>query len=147
MRCLSESSSSSTPSTSGSLSGPEIGRIGEEAAAQYLTKNGFQILYRNWSCKSGELDIICRDTRGREELVFVEVKARIESGCSYRHLFDNIHRGKQRKLLMLCEIFLRGIGRRYRRSPRRIDVIGVTVSSAGVPVDLKHLRAAVGYSD
>jgi len=53
-----------------------LGRAGELAAAKYLRKNGFKVLYRNFRQPGGgELDIVCRD-RETDELVFVEVKTR-----------------------------------------------------------------------
>lgn len=51
----------------------ELGRKGEEAAARFLYKRGYDILERNWSCFAGEADIIARDGA---TLVFVEVKTR-----------------------------------------------------------------------
>ena len=51
----------------------ELGRRGEEAAARFLEKRGFEILERNWTCSAGEADIIARDD---DVLVFVEVKTR-----------------------------------------------------------------------
>lgn len=51
----------------------ELGRRGEEAAARYLERRGFEILERNWTCPAGEADIIAQD---ENTLVFVEVKTR-----------------------------------------------------------------------
>lgn len=51
------------------LSGSE----GESFAADYLIKNGYRILERNFRTPLGEIDIIARDG---ETLVFIEVKAR-----------------------------------------------------------------------
>ena len=39
----------------------EIGVAGEDLAARMLTESGYQIIERNWRCRFGELDIICRD--------------------------------------------------------------------------------------
>lgn len=51
----------------------ELGRRGEDAAARYLERRGFEILERNWICPYGEADIIAQD---EGTLVFVEVKTR-----------------------------------------------------------------------
>jgi putative endonuclease len=49
----------------------ETGKIGEEIASDFLVKNGYSILDRNYWRKWGEIDIICR----KNEIVhFVEVK-------------------------------------------------------------------------
>jgi putative endonuclease len=49
------------------------GQVGEDAAAERLAAEGWQIVARNWRTRSGEIDIIARDG---EWLVFVEVRAR-----------------------------------------------------------------------
>jgi putative endonuclease len=47
---------------------------GENLACQFLKKNGYKILYRNFKGRTGgEIDVVCRD---RDTLVFVEVKTR-----------------------------------------------------------------------
>lgn len=51
----------------------ELGFKGEEAAACFLTRRGYDIVARNWTCFAGEADIIARDGSW---LVFVEVKTR-----------------------------------------------------------------------
>ena len=52
---------------------PVLGRVGEDAAARSLERQGFTILERNWRTTEGELELVAR--RG-DELVFCEVKAR-----------------------------------------------------------------------
>lgn len=51
----------------------DLGRYGEEAAAELLRRKDYVILERNWSCVFGEADIIALD---EDCLVFVEVKTR-----------------------------------------------------------------------
>lgn len=50
-----------------------IGDFGEDIAAKYLEKKGYQILERNFLKPYGEIDIICIKN---EILTFVEVKTR-----------------------------------------------------------------------
>ena len=54
----------------------ELGKRGEDAAARFLYRRGYEIVERNWTCSAGEADIIARD---EEWVVFVEVKTR--SSC------------------------------------------------------------------
>lgn len=49
------------------------GNEAEDLAANYLKKNGYKIIERNYSCKTGEIDIIASKN---DTLVFAEVKAR-----------------------------------------------------------------------
>lgn len=55
----------------------EVGRWGEAHAASYLEGLGWQILSRNWRCRSGELDLVAVDG---SRLVFVEVRTLREGG-------------------------------------------------------------------
>ena len=51
----------------------ELGRFGEKRAARYLRLHGYRIVETNFSCRSGEIDLIAQ--RGRY-IVFAEVKLR-----------------------------------------------------------------------
>ena len=51
----------------------QTGNEGEEQAAQFLRRQGYQILARNFTAAGGELDIVARH---KNTLVFVEVKTR-----------------------------------------------------------------------
>ena len=51
------------------------GKLGEDITADYLCKNGFEIVARNYHSRYGEIDIIAKNS---EFIAFVEVKARNE---------------------------------------------------------------------
>ena len=51
----------------------ELGKLGEELAVEFLQKEGYEILEKNWVFQKAELDIIAR--KG-EILAAVEVKTR-----------------------------------------------------------------------
>ena len=53
-----------------------LGRFGEEKACNYLKKNNYKIIERNFRCRQGEIDIIAKDL-SKNELVFIEVKTRL----------------------------------------------------------------------
>ena len=55
----------------------EFGNTGEDIATEYLEKQGYIILERNFYCKQGEIDIIAKD---KNEVVFVEVESRSDVG-------------------------------------------------------------------
>lgn len=57
----------------------EIGNIGEQAVCNYLAKNGYEILKRNFTVKGGEIDIIAKKN---DTICFVEVKTRKLSALS-----------------------------------------------------------------
>ena len=55
------------------LQAPTTGGQAEDLAAEYLRHQGLRILERNYRCRQGELDLICRDGN---TVVFVEVRLR-----------------------------------------------------------------------
>ena len=71
-----------------------LGKRGENLACQFLRKNGYKILYRNFRGRTGgEIDIVCRD---RDTLVFVEVKTR--SGEDFGRPFEAIDRDQRKRI-------------------------------------------------
>lgn len=53
----------------------ELGKWGEQYAADYLQDNGYEILDRDWRIGHRDIDIIARTNDGTT-IVFVEVKTR-----------------------------------------------------------------------
>lgn len=51
----------------------EIGKLGENIAAEYLQQLGYTVKERNFRCRQGEIDIIAELG---EEIIFIEVKTR-----------------------------------------------------------------------
>ena len=71
-----------------------LGLRGEKLACDYLRRQGYKILYRNFRARrGGEIDIVCRD---RDTLVFVEVKTR--SAADFARPLDAVNAAK-RKLI------------------------------------------------
>ena len=55
----------------------DLGREGEQVAAEYLERAGLRVLDRNWRCADGEIDIVAAE---RQVMVVCEVTV------SYTHL-------------------------------------------------------------
>ena len=97
-----------------------LGRIGEELAASFLKKNGFEIIRRNFRYKKiGEIDIILK----RDDLiVFVEVKSR-NSSCFGGPLYS-INKRKIKTLRIVANQFLI-LNTEYLSFRCRFDMISV----------------------
>lgn len=78
-----------------------LGRWGEEKAAEYLQKKGYEIIGRNYSCRFGEIDILAADG---SYIVFVEVKLRKNAEFGYAREF--VTRSKQRRIISAAELWL-----------------------------------------
>lgn len=65
------------------------GKKGEEIAVNYIKRQRYKIIERNFRTRNGEIDIIAIDESGKEKvLVCVEVKTRI--GAKYGSALESI---------------------------------------------------------
>jgi putative endonuclease len=115
-----------------------LGELGEELAAQYLERNGTQILARGARTNAGEIDVVAFDGSA---LIFVEVKALRVSARAERDPLEGIDIRKRLRLRRAGAAWL------YENShPRarhvRFDAIGVLVDGRGRVHALEHIRDA-----
>jgi len=97
----------------------ELGRRGEDLAAQFLESLDLVVLARNWRCREGELDIIATDRV--ETLVICEVKTR--AGTGYGTPIEAVTYAKRRRMRRLAQLWLSQTGLRHPLV--RFDVIGI----------------------
>ncbi len=110
----------------------ELGRRGEQLAADYLERAGLRILDRNWRCEAGELDIVALE---RRVLVICEVKTR--SGLRYGSPLEAVSQRKRARLRRLTGAWLASQGLSFDEI--RIDVIGLVRDGSG-EFTLEHVR-------
>ena len=67
----------------------QVGKNGEDLAASFLEKKGYEILHKNWRYSFYEIDIIAR--KGRKTH-FIEVKTR--SSAAFGHPEQNVTKKK-----------------------------------------------------
>ena len=96
----------------------ELGRLGEQLAAEFLEQAGLRILDRNWRCPEGEIDIVAVEGR---VLVIGEVKTR--SGIRYGTPLEAISAAKRARLRRLATRWVTAHGLFYDEI--RVDVVGV----------------------
>ncbi len=118
-----------------------LGREAESQAAAYLESNGYRILARNYRAGRVEIDLICLAPPSaphltREEIVFVEVKARRGDGAATPE--DAVDGIKQARICRAAATYL--FRNRIDSLYPRFDVIAVVVSSSGSA--LRHIENA-----
>ena len=101
-------------------------------AADYLRARGYRIWKTNWRWGRRELDLV---TLFRNELVIVEVKARVRNGINLPSEVVDLE--KQRNIVLATEAFIRLYD---CRRPTRFDVIGVNYQKGGV--EIEHIENA-----
>lgn len=91
------------------------GNLAESRACALLEERGLKILFRNYTARTGEIDIIASDG---DELCFVEVKS---SSGDFLPPELKVNKTKQKKIIKTASIFMAREGRDY--SACRFDVI------------------------
>lgn len=117
-----------------SFAGKEIGQEGEGLAAEFLKRQGYAILQRNFGCKQGEIDIVAQDG---ETLVFVEVKAFYKASWAEGPAV-NVTPAKQKQIIRAARVYLAKLG---KEAYSRFDVVVVW---PGSPKPVEHLVGAFG---
>lgn len=79
------------------------GSDAEELAARHLARHGLKIVERNYRCRGGEIDLVCRDGA---TLVFVEV--RLRSNRNFGGAAASITPAKQQRLIRAAGHYLAG---------------------------------------
>lgn len=110
----------------------ELGTVGENIAANYLSKLGYTIADRNYRWKKGELDLVCRDDR---MLVVVEVKTRQTN--AYGEPYTAVTRSKQKQLVMIADHYVK---QKALDLEVRFDVLSIVTNSYETKIE--HIKGA-----
>ncbi len=101
----------------------EIGRQGEQLAADFLQAQGCRVLARNWRCRFGEIDLIV-ERNGMTH--FVEVKTR--RGAAFGYPEESVTRAKRLRWFRAIECWLQSAP--ARAVSYQADVIAILWSTA-----------------
>ena len=114
----------------------ELGRLGEEIAAERLATRGYRIIERNFRTREGEVDLIAWDG---PVLVFVEVKSR--RGRAYGLPEESITPTKSERLIAVAYAYLQAM-----ESPPedwRIDAVAIEFGIGMTVRRFELIKAAV----
>jgi putative endonuclease len=109
-----------------------LGREGEDLAAQFLTRRGYRILERNYSTRSGEIDLIALHEGA---VVFVEVKTRTSSAFGAPELA--VDSRKQTRMVKAALGYIKY--RKLHQVPCRFDVVAI---STAAETTVEHIQNA-----
>jgi putative endonuclease len=120
------------------------GNRGEELAALYLEKKGYEIQERNFRTRFGEIDIICRDG---QTLVFVEVKTKI--GHDFGEPEEMVNKSKLAQVQRMGEVYVNTRTQELENSRNqdswrglcRVDVVAIVLKSDGEIEKIEHYQA------
>ena len=109
----------------------ELGKWGEDLAADYLQRKGYTIIERDWKSGKRDLDIIAQDGN---VIVFVEVKTR------RNRLYGNPEESVDyHKLQNLQQAISHYVKFKHIRQEIRFDIISI-VGTVGTDPDIQHIQ-------
>lgn len=111
----------------------ETGHKGEQMAAEYLVKNGYEILERNYFYQKAEIDIIA--LKG-EVLAVIEVKTRSTADFGTPESFVS-----KKKIGLLVKAIDHYINERDLDVHVRFDIVGIVIQPPKKPV-FHHIEDA-----
>ena len=113
----------------------QLGHKGEEIATNYLIKNGYQILEKNWRFKKAEIDIIAKKN---STIIAVEVKTRTSNYFGNPQDFVN-----KKKIKLLVEAMDQYILSKNLDVEVRFDIIAIIENKNQTKIE--HLEDAFLY--
>jgi putative endonuclease len=120
-----------------------LGRWGEKRCEKFLKRKGLKTLTRNFSCKTGEIDLVMVDRDGT--LIFVEVKTRASEDFSpssrvgHLPVESVVTKTKQTRMLRTARYFL--ATNNIENRPFRFDVVTIVLGDKG-PERIRHYENA-----
>lgn len=115
------------------LTKSDIGKLGENAVTQYLEKNGYKIISRNYRIRGGEIDIIAEKN---EFIAFVEVKTRKPDS-----LVSGFEAIDYRKQMLIIKAALNYLSKNPCSLQPRFDAAEV-IALDGKILDINYLKNA-----
>ena len=114
------------------LNKKELGEKGEQLAVDFLIKNDFKIIERNYRYGHGEIDIIAKDLSDGIT-AFIEVKTR--QNLDFGEPEYAVTKNKQRQIKKMAELYL--YDKQIEELDCRFDVIAVLLEDVSDP-SIKH---------
>jgi len=112
-----------------------LGRWGEKRCEQFLKRKGLKTLTRNFSCRTGEIDLVMVDTDSA--IVFVEVRTRAD--VTFGTPEESITNSKKAKLLRTAHYFL--ATNNIDNRPFRFDIVAIVLDKTAQP-KISHYKNA-----
>ena len=112
-----------------------LGKWGQKQSEKFLKAKGYKILMRNFSCRTGEIDLIAAEPEG--SLAFVEVKTRANE--DFADAEGAVTSAKKQRMARAANFFVKK--HKLENLPLRFDVITVIAAEKGKP-QIRHYENA-----
>ncbi len=112
-----------------------LGDRGENLALRFLVEQGYSVLATNYTCRAGEVDLVCRDG---DTLAFVEVKTR--RGNLFGAPEEAVTPTKIAHVAAAAAHYM--VEHAVEDCAWRIDVVAIVLGSAGRVEEIRLVRGA-----
>jgi putative endonuclease len=112
-----------------------LGQWGEKYAHRFLKKQGLKTLTRNFSCKTGEIDLIMVDIDS--SIVFLEIRTKADE--TFNTVESSITAPKKTRLIRTARYFL--TTHNIDNRPFRFDIVTIVLPPKGAP-QIRHYKNA-----
>jgi len=107
-----------------------LGKQGEGVAVEFLKKQGYRVVERNYRTRKGEIDVVCEHSGC---IIFVEVKTR--RSLAFGHPEEAVDERKQRRMAQIAVDYLTE-NSLWGKVDCRFDVVAIFEDN---PRSLKHI--------
>ncbi|MCK5173166.1 MAG: YraN family protein [Planctomycetes bacterium] len=116
----------------------KLGRWGEKRCEKFLKKKGLSLIARNYSCSTGEIDLIMNDpSASTDAIVFIEVKTRRSE--TFQKAQNAVTYRKRKRMASAARHFLTTY--KIKDRPLRFDIVAVILPPKGSP-EIRHYKKA-----
>ena len=112
-----------------------LGKWGQKQSEKFLKAKGCKILSRNFSCRTGEIDLIAATSDGT--VVFVEVKTRANE--DFADAEGTVTTAKKQRMTRAANLFVKK--HKLENLPLRFDVVIIIADEKGKP-QIRHYENA-----
>lgn len=112
-----------------------LGRWGQKQCENFLKKKGFRTLTKNFSCRTGEIDLITADSSGA--VVFVEVKTRANE--NFVDAEAAVTSAKKLRMKKAASLFVKK--HKLDNLPLRFDVV-IVIGDKNCKAEIRHYENA-----
>ena len=111
-----------------------LGDKGEEIAENYLNRNGYRVLEKNYNCKFGEIDLIVKK---KDVITFVEVKTR--SNRNYGSPIDAMTPYKIKHMIRSVQCYIA----KYHLEGTEVSLDVIEVEMINGQWEINHIENAI----
>lgn len=118
----------------------KLGELGEDIVVKYLKKDrGWKVITRNFSYKTGEIDIIAKD---KDTVVFIEVKAINKKHARFFKPEEHFDYKKRQRVIKTASAYL--IQNKYPNDiDYRIDLAALEIDGENKIARLRYYKNAI----